>query len=322
MRLPVEATGEKFELRPATAPAVSLAVKQAVGYWHGGSLSFLRRMCLASQVKLGYDVTLFSYDPVDNLPPGVVNKDAEAIIPQAFKQKLQRIGSRIDVYRGNVQLSDFLRVRLQKLGTGVWLDTDLYLLRPMMIDRSIPYFAWESFSRIGNSVLYLPPAHPIVDLYEKLMAQDELVPEWITLRQRFKMFFRSRFKATFNPSDIKLAMFGPEALTVLARQSGALPHALPRRSFYAIHARLEKFFNPTNFHRLLADPGVIGLHVSPKWMETQLPAVGSLYEWAARNVDMEWQGGGSPSSRAMREAWKRRKHVPLANSSASAPTDR
>jgi hypothetical protein len=286
----VEALSEKYDAGAVRAAALSgPAVRQAVGFWHGRPLTFLRRMCLASQVKQGYNVTLFSYEPIDNLPRGVVNKDAEAIIPLAFKHKLERIATRIDVsHRATIQLSDFLRVRLQKLGMGVWLDTDLYLLRPMNIDRRVPYFAWESVSSVGNAVLYLPPAHPIVDRYEKLMQQDDPVPEWVTFRQRLKLYRWRRRGTQFNPSDLKLALFGPSALTALARRTGAMHHALPRRSFYAIHARHRKFFRPASYQRLLTDPRLIGLHLSPKARELDLPTPGSLYEWAARNVGMEW----------------------------------
>jgi hypothetical protein len=261
--------------------------RDVVGFWHGRLLSYLRRMCLASQVKQGYRVTLFSYDPIGDLPDGVTNADAEAIIPLAFKRKLERVATRADIgHRATIQLSDFFRVRLQKMGLGVWLDNDLYLLRPMTIVADTPYFAWESLFRIGNAVMYLPPAHPIIDFYERLMEQNELIPEWIARRHWLTLQFWKRSGKGFNPSDLKLALFGPATLTTLAKQTGAAKFALPRRSFYAIHADHKSFFAPSRFQSLVEDPKVIGIHVSPKRLEDAIPAPGTLYEWMAGNADM------------------------------------
>jgi hypothetical protein len=55
---------------------------------------------------------------------------------------------------------------------------------------------------------------------------------------------------------------------------------LPKRSFYAVHAEPNLFFERTDFSKLLADPGVVGLHISPKGRGGKPPAPGSLYAWA------------------------------------------
>jgi hypothetical protein len=78
-----------------------------------------------------------------------------------------------------------------------------------------------------------------------------------------------------------VAIYGPAALTALARRSGELRHALSKQSFYAVHAEPKLFFEPTDFSDLLADPHVIGLHISPKGRGGQKPISGSLYAWAA-----------------------------------------
>ena len=82
-------------------------------------------------------------------------------------------------------------------------------------------------------------------------------------------------------SDIRVAIYGPAALTALARRTGELHHALPKKSFYAVHAEPRLFFDPSDFSALIRDPGVIGLHVSPKGRGSQPPIPGSLYAWAA-----------------------------------------
>jgi hypothetical protein len=83
-------------------------------------------------------------------------------------------------------------------------------------------------------------------------------------------------------SDIRVAIYGPASLTALARRGGQIARALPKQSFYAVHAEPRLFFEPTDFATLIRDPEVIGLHISPKGRGNQAPLAGSLYAWAAQ----------------------------------------
>ena len=65
------------------------------------------------------------------------------------------------------------------------------------------------------------------------------------------------------------------------RRAGELAHALPRKSFYAVHADPRMFFEPSDFCALIGDPEIVGLHISPKGRGNQPPVPGSLYAWAA-----------------------------------------
>ena len=67
---------------------------------------------------------------------------------------------------------------------GLWLDADVLLLKPVEIDPTKPYFAWERPRQLGNSVLYLPSDDAIVMAFEHLMEQEELTPDWLALRHR------------------------------------------------------------------------------------------------------------------------------------------
>jgi hypothetical protein len=154
------------------------------------------------------------------------------------------------------------------------------LLRPVEIDPAKPYFAWERPRQLGNSVLYLPAGDPIVAAFEKLMLQQELTPDWLALRHRLTFALRRLRGGSSRLSDIRVAIFGPAALTALARRAGELHYALPRKSFYAVHAEPKRFFEKTDFSALIGDPDIIGLHVSPKGRGNQPPVPGSLYAWA------------------------------------------
>lgn len=252
-----------------------------VTFWHG-PLDALRRICLRSQVAAGHNVTVYSFDPIPRLPDGVRNAEAEASLSRAFAEKLRPAGPD-GIWRDctTLQFSDFFRIRLMTQGAGLWLDTDVLLLKPVEIDVMKPYFAWERPRQLGNSVLYLPSGDPIVMEFEKLMQQDELTPDWLAMRHRLVFALRRLRGGSNRLSDIRVAIYGPASLTALARRTGELHYALPKKSFYAVHAEPNLFFNPQDFSGLIGDPDIIGLHISPKGRGSRPPIPGSLHEWAA-----------------------------------------
>ena len=252
-----------------------------VSFWHG-PLDALRQTCLRSQVAAGHKVTVYSFDPIAGLPDGVGNAEAEAILPHAFAERLrppEPDGSWRDWT--TLQFSDFFRMRLMARNAGLWLDPDVLLLKPIEIDPAKPYFAWERRRQLGNSVLYLPRHHPIVAAFEDLMEQDDLTPDWLALRHRLTFMLRQLRRRSNNLADIRIAIFGPAALTALARRERALVHALPKKSFYSIHAQPKRFFEPSDFSALINDPQISGFHISPKGRGSQLAVPGSLHAWAA-----------------------------------------
>jgi hypothetical protein len=253
-----------------------------VTFWRG-PLDALRQTCLRSQVAAGHKVTVYSFDPVPGLPAGVRNAEAEAVLPHAFSERLrpsQPDGSWRDWT--TLQFSDFFRMRLMAQGAGLWLDADVLLLRPVGIDLQKPYFAWERPRQLGNSVLYLPPHDPIVTAFENLMKQEDLAPDWLALRHRLTFALRRLRGGSKRLSDIRVAIYGPASLTALARRCGELRHALPKKSFYAVHADPRHSFEASDFSALICDPEIIGFHISPKGRGNQPPDPGSLYAWAAQ----------------------------------------
>jgi hypothetical protein len=242
---------------------------EIVTFWHG-PLDRLRQTCLRSQLAAGHKVTVYSFDPLPGLPYGVGNAEAEAILPHGFAERLRPAepdGSWRDWTL--LQFSDFFRMRLMAARAGLWLDADVLLLKPVEIDPAKPYFAWE------------PPNDPIVLAFEKLMAQNELTPDWLALRHRLTFALKRLRGGSHRLSDIRVAIFGPAALTALGRRSRELHHALPKKSFYAVHAEPALFFEPSDFSALIADPEILGLHISPKGRGNRPPVPGSLYAWAS-----------------------------------------
>jgi len=253
-----------------------------VTFWHG-PLDRLRQVCLTSQLAAGHKVTVYSFDPIPGLPDGIGNAEAEAILPQAFSERLrpaQADGSWRDWTL--LQFSDLFRMRLMERRVGLWCDADVLLLKAIELDPARPYFAWERPLQLGNSVLYFPADDPIVAAYAKLMATDDLEPEWLSARYRFQLMLRHLGGRCSRACNLRLAIYGPPSLTTLARRHGEMQYALPRKSFYAVHSQPRRFFEPSDFSALIADPAIIGLHISPKGRAKQPPVPGSLYASAAQ----------------------------------------
>ncbi|MET4197588.1 hypothetical protein [Bradyrhizobium sp. LA6.12] len=251
-----------------------------VTFWHG-PMDALRQTCLRSQLAAGHKVTVYSFDTIPGLPVGIENADAEAILPHAFSERLrppQPDGSWRDWT--TLQFSDFFRMKLMAKNLGLWLDADVLLLKPVEIDPAKPYFAWERPRQLGNSVIYLPAEHGIVAAFEELMEQEELTPNWLSVRHRITFMMRRLRGGSNRLSDIRVAIFGPAALTALARRTGELQNALPKQSFYAVHAEPKLFFDPSSYLGLVTNPEIIGLHISPKGRGGEKPIPGSLYAWA------------------------------------------
>jgi hypothetical protein len=252
-----------------------------VTFWHG-PLDRLRQTCLSSQLAAGHKVTVYSFDPIPGLPAGVGNAEAGAILPHAFSERLRPAepdGSWRDWTL--LQFSDFFRMRLMAAHAGIWCDADVLLLKAIEIDPAKPYFAWERPRQLGNSVLYLAADDPIVAAYTRLMESDDLDPDWLSARHRMLLALRRLTGRPGRAADLRVAIFGPASLTALARRHGELQYALPKRSFYAVHAEPKRFFEPSDFSGLVADPAVTGLHISPKGRGNQAPVRGSLYAWAS-----------------------------------------
>jgi len=250
-----------------------------VTFWQG-PLDALRRCCLRSQVAAGHKVTVYSFEPLAQLPEGVGNAEAEAILSHTFAERLRPSGPDGWSDWTMVQFADFFRMRLMAANAGLWLDADVLLLKAVEIDPAKPYFAWERSRRLGNSVLYLPASDPIVAAFTCLMQQDELMPDWLALRHRLTFALRN-LRGSNRIADTRAAMYGPAALTALARRTDELHCALPKKSFYAVHSKPKLFFEPGDFSALIADPEIIGFHISPKSRGNRPPQGGSLHAWAA-----------------------------------------
>lgn len=94
--------------------------------WIGGVLKPLHLECLSSFLRHGASVELYGYDTIPNLSPGILLKDAQEILPRSEIFSYQ-IGPGKGSYSA---FSNIFRYALLLKKGGVWIDTDMFCLRP------------------------------------------------------------------------------------------------------------------------------------------------------------------------------------------------
>ena len=195
-----------------------------VSLWIGESLGPVERACLRSVLRQGHRVTLYCYGSVAGVPEGVVVEDASEIIPEAeiFHHDAGSVG----------HFSDWFRYELQSRGLGTWIDTDVYLLRPLDEERTY-LFGEQAPGVLNNAVLRLPKDSPILpELLHPF--RERVTPAWLPVRVRFSAKLRELARGKADLGRLPWGSTGPQALTALARRYSLMSEALPADAFYPV----------------------------------------------------------------------------------------
>lgn len=251
--------------------------------WLNGNLRKIDNICLKSMVANNMDVTLYSYGKINNVPDGVKIADGNEILDIALLERLKLVKN---TQRNNRQpvanFSDFFRIFLLKYEKGLWLDTDVFLFRPFQYDTTKVFFAYEDWVRIGSPVFYLPKENPIINEFEKLITQNELMPNWLGLRRGIlKPMWWKLTNQPFSPPDLGITIYGNDAFTRLAKRHGFYDLALPKHTFYHWTGKeTDKLFKPVNYQFLIDEAKHIGIHIHRKHWEHEPVQKNSFWEWA------------------------------------------
>ncbi|MFT3736025.1 MAG: glycosyltransferase [Rhodocyclaceae bacterium] len=130
--------------------------------WVAGSLSRLEYQAIASFVRQGFDVQLWHYGELANVPEGVCQRDAREVLPES-SLFLNRQGS----YAG---FSDLFRYAVLGKFGGLYSDVDVVALRPASEMPQTPFLVTERMrdgrAKINGNVIHLPDPKPgdLIDL--------------------------------------------------------------------------------------------------------------------------------------------------------------
>jgi len=185
--------------------------------WIGDRLGAVERACLRSVCRQGHRLALYCYDRPAGVPDEVEVRDADPILPRSEMQRFP--GSKVAIF------SDWFRYALLEREAGVWVDTDVYLLAPLVADGGY-LFGEQDAGLINNAVLRLPPHSPMLrDLLE--IFERRKTPQWLSWRAYLQSRFRESISGRADPGRMPWGTTGPHALTALTKRHRVEGLALP-----------------------------------------------------------------------------------------------
>jgi hypothetical protein len=196
--------------------------------WIGGALSYLEQLCLKSFVDAGQAITLYSYEPIPNVPDGVERADANAILPERGFLRHERTNS-------PALHSDLFRYHLlAKTDRTIWADTDAYCVRPFTTPNG-HFHAWESETGINGGVLGLPRDSATLAALLEFTADEFAIPEWYGRGVQADMAAKKAAGTPVHAGEMKWGVWGPHALTHYLKKTGEVRHTMPRVALYPFH---------------------------------------------------------------------------------------
>ena len=204
------------------------ALPELHSLWIGPRLTWLERLCLVSWLAHGHRAVLWTYEPVENLPPGVERRDAREILAK----------SDVIFHRtsGSVSLfSNRFRYHLLQRYPVTWVDTDVLIERSMADLLDLPYlFGWEGPDKICSAVLRLPSdSQALRRLLALTDARVPVPPSW-SLRHRLWQQLLGLFHRHVSAEDMEWGTFGSRALVETLRDLDLTDQAKPSDVFYPI----------------------------------------------------------------------------------------
>ena len=128
-------------------------------FWFGSEMPAYERACVRSFTARGYELSLYSYEPVANLPEGVTPKDASLIADPSYLNAF--------VVNGKPSLShftDYFRCSLFRQTDEIWVDADIVLLSDKFEVTNWSLIAGhETAESICGAVLRLDRSDPRLD---------------------------------------------------------------------------------------------------------------------------------------------------------------
>ncbi|WP_134682221.1 hypothetical protein [Paracoccus ravus] len=222
--------------------------------WVGDWLGPIELASAASFLRMGNPLTVYSYTPIANLPPGVMARDASEVLP----------ARQIAVYarEGSPSLhSNFFRFALMRNTDHTWVDLDMIALQPFEFEGERIY-GYEKEDQVNCAVLRLPKDSPVLADLSKLNAETRGVAPHIQGLRRAKYWAKTLGRGV--PIDQwPWGSTGPRALTAYLRKHDELRYALPLEVLYPILTKdCRRFITPGDLTDASFGPQTRAVHLT------------------------------------------------------------
>lgn len=149
--------------------------------WVGNSLSTLEVLSIRSHIKVGHEYTLWSYQPVENTPQGVIIKDAREVMPECDVFAYE-VGEGTGSYSA---CSNLFRYKLLSVHDVWWVDTDVVALKPFHFKEPTVFASERNRNGSSSPTTCVIKMSPMVarDCYKLAcsMSSDRAKLRWSTI---------------------------------------------------------------------------------------------------------------------------------------------
>ncbi|TCP59909.1 hypothetical protein EV663_1144 [Rhodovulum bhavnagarense] len=212
-------------------------IREVGSLWIGGALSWMEQLCLKSFVDRGQRITLFSYEPLPNVPEGVICRDGREIIDTDNFIKYEKKDS-------YALFADLFRLHMIRKCPGmIWVDTDVYCWRPLDYDSDyVMGYELPGEYRVNNAVLGLPAdsdmLRQMLDFTEDRFSIAPFLPE------RLRADYSDAHDAgrPVHVSQQPWGVWGPLMVTHFVHALGLADKVQPIDAFYPVDFRERTLF--------------------------------------------------------------------------------
>ncbi|WP_151765700.1 glycosyltransferase [Acinetobacter colistiniresistens] len=196
--------------------------------WIGKTLGKISSCCLRSFVMRGHKVLLHAYDSITDVPEGVECVDANQIISADKIFKHNQTGS-------YALFSDVFRYELLKKVSGIYVDCDVYCLKPIQIPESQYLLGFESDHKINGAVLAMPQDSNLLASLLDAAYNPFFVPPWYKKSRQKRLKFKKTLGIGKHIADMPWGVIGPDAITHFVKAQNLVGYVQPIDIFYPVH---------------------------------------------------------------------------------------
>jgi hypothetical protein len=258
------------------------ALPPIVSFWHG-ELGWLGRVAIASFLDKGHSFSLYTYADVGPVPNGCELRDANTIIPQ----------SEMFFYKGSrtpAVFADLFRLKLMQQSAGIWVDCDVYCVRPyeglgeLVVGIEDDHSRWHYGQAVVNNAVFRCPADS--ELLRLLLSTFEpgAIPAGMPIRRAIEVRLRRLMGENLPVQHMQFGATGPWPLNHYLRQLDLFNLAQPRTVFYPIgYDDAAKLLTPGLSLPDIVNPETLSVHLWHSALtdrgtgKLRMPAPGSFF---------------------------------------------
>ncbi len=193
--------------------------------WIGKRLGEVHAACLKSFVDKGCKIVLHAYGKPEDIPKGVEIFDANKLMKES---EIVRTSS------GNLALaSDIYRYRILREGLGLYVDCDVYCIKPVEDNDYI--MGWETQSTINGAILKVPQDSTMLKQLLSAAEDPYFIPPWFKANKIKRYRLRKSLGFPKPVSKHPWGAIGPNLITHIVKELDLKNKVSPIDIYYPMH---------------------------------------------------------------------------------------